>query len=88
MLDKVYERLRDTYSCTLSDNSDTKSIKVDVGFGFVLTITHKIRNGLNIFKVVSNRGSKPVYIGCPIDENGYSNIDPLYCFIDDFSGLL
>ena len=88
MLDKVYKGLRDTYSCTLNNNSDTKSIKIDVGFGFVLTVTHESRNGLNIFKIVSNRGSKPVYIGCPIDENGHSDINSLYCFIDDFSGLL
>lgn len=86
MLNKVYKRLQEEYSCTL--NSDAKSIKMDVGFGYVLTVTHEARNGLNIFKIVSNRGSKPVYIGCPIDDNGHSDLNPLYCFIDDFSGLL
>lgn len=86
MLDKVYKRLRDTYACTLNSNSD--SISIDVGFNLVLTVTHETRNGLNIFKIVSNRGSRPVYIGCPIDDEGYSDISPLYCFIDDFSSLL
>jgi hypothetical protein len=32
---------------------------------------------------VSNRGSKPVYIVCPIGEDGGSDIVPLYRFIDD-----
>ena len=84
MLDKVYARLRDSYACTFNN----KTIEIDVGFGFVLTITHELRDGLNIFKVVSNKGSKPVYIDCPIDENGYSDIVLLYRFIDDFSSLL
>lgn len=88
MLDKIYERLRDTYSCNLNNNSDTKSIEIDVGFGFVLTITLKVRIGFNVFKIVSNRGNKPVYIGCPIDDNGHSDIIPLFCFIDNFSSLL
>lgn len=88
MLDKVYERLRDTYACTLNNNSDTKSLKIDVGFGFVLTITHEVRIGVNVFKIVSNRGNRPVYIGCPINDNGYSDLNSLYCFIDDFSSLL
>ena len=88
MLDKVYKGLRDTYSCTLNNNSDTKSIKIDVGLGYVLTVTHEVRIGLNIFKIVSNKGSKPVYISCLIDDNGHSDITPLYCFIDDFCGLL
>ena len=88
MLDKVYERLRDTYSCTLNNNSVTKSMEIDVGFGFVLTITHEIRKGCNVFEIVSNRGGYPVYIGCPIDDNGYSDIKPLYCFINNFSSLL
>lgn len=88
MLDKVYKSLKDTYSCTLNINSDTKSIKIDVGFNLVLTVTHEVRIGLNIFKIVSNRGSRPVYISCPIDDDGYSDISPLDCFIDDFSSLL
>lgn len=88
MLDKVYKRLRDTYSCTLNNNSDTKSIEIDVGFNLVLTVTHEIRIGLNIFKIVSNRGSRPVYISCPIDDDGHSDIVSLYCFIEDFSSLL
>ena len=88
MLEKVYERLRDTYSCTLTNNSDTKSIEVDVGCGYVLTITHEVRIGLHVFTIVSNKGNKHVYIGCQIDNKGHSDLNPLYCFIDDFSGLL
>ena len=88
MLNVVYKRLQDEYSCTLNSNSNTKSIQIDVGFGFVLTVTHETRNGLNIFKIVSNRGNRPVFIGCPIDANGHSDLVPLYCFIDDFSSLL
>lgn len=88
MLNVVYKRLKDDYSCTFNSNSDTRSIQIDLGFGFVFTVTQETRNGLNIFKIVSNKGSRPVYIGCPIDDNGHSDIAPLYCFIDDFSSLL
>ena len=84
MLYKVYARLRDSYACTFTN----KTIEIDVGFGFVLTITHELRAGLNIFKIVSNRGSNHVYIDCPLDKNGYSDIIPLYRFIEDFSRLL
>ena len=84
MLDEVYARLTDSYACTF----DNESIKIDVGLGYVLTITHKVRNGCNIFTIISNKGRRPVNIVCPIDENGYSDIVPLYCFIDDFSSLL
>ena len=88
MLNKVYKNLRDTYFCTLTNNSDIKSIEIDIGYGYILTITHKLRNGLNVFKIVSNKGHRPIYISCPIDDNGYSDIYPLYWFIDDFSSLL
>ena len=83
MLDEVYARLTDSYACTF----DNESIKINVGRGYVLTITHKVRNGCNIFTIISN-GSRHVNIICPIDENGYSDIVPLYRFIDDFSNLL
>ena len=84
MLDEVYARLKNSYACTFNN----KSIKIDVGFGFILTITHRLRNGFNIFKIISNKGRRPVYINCPIDENGYSDIVSLYRFIDDFSNLI
>lgn len=86
MLEKVYKGLKDTYACTFS--SDLDAIYINVGFGLVINITHETRNGLNIFKIVSDRGSRPVYIGCPIDDNGHSDIAPLYCFIEDFASLL
>lgn len=88
MLNIVYERLQDVYSCTLSSNPNTKSIQIDVGSGFILTVTCETRIGSFIFKIVSNRGSRPVYIDCPIDDKGHTDLIPLYCFIDDFSSLL
>ena len=84
MLDEVYARLKNSYACTF----DNESIKINVGRGYVLTITLKLRNGCNIFTIISNRGRRPVNIICPIDKNGYSDIVPLYRFIDDFSNLL
>ena len=84
----IYEELRDTYSCTLRHNSITQFLQIDVGFGYVLTVTHEERKDFHQFTIVSNRGSKPVYIICPIDENGHSDIVPVYRFIDDFSNLL
>lgn len=84
----IYEELRETYSCTLRHNSITQFLEIDVGFGYVLTVTHEERKGFHQFTIVSNRGSKPVFIVCPIGEDGGSDIVPLYRFIDDFSNLL
>ena len=84
MLKKIYARLNDDYACAF----DNESIKIDVGLGYELTITHKVRNGCNIFTLISNKGSRPVKISCPIDEYGYSDIVSLYRFIDDFSDLI
>ena len=88
MLNTVYEKLRDTYSCTLGYNSITQFLSIDIGFGYILNITQKKRNELYLFTIVSNRGSKPVNIICPVDDNGYIDISRLYRFIDDFSNLL
>ena len=84
MLKEVYASLKNSYACTFNN----ESIKIDVGFGYIITITHKLRNGCNIFTIISNKGSRPVYISCPIDEYGYSDIVSLYRFIDDFSILI
>lgn len=84
----IYEELRESYACTLRHNSITQFIEIDVGFGYVLTVTHEERKDFHQFTIVSNRGSKPVFIVCPIGEDGGSDIVPLYRFIDDFSNLL
>ena len=84
----VYEELRETYSCTLRHNSITQFLEINVGFGYVLKVVHEEHERFHQFTIVSNRGNKPVYIICPIDEKGGSDIVPLYRFIDDFSNLL
>ena len=86
MIEVIYKRLRENYSCTL--NSKKNSIEIYIGSGYFLILTHKVQKNMNIFKIASNRGSKSVIIPCSIDENGHSDIMPLYCFIDDFSSLL
>jgi hypothetical protein len=88
LIEVVYEELRETYSCTLRHNSITQFLEINVGFGYVLKVVHEEHEKFHQFTIVSNRGSKPVYIICPIDEKGGSDIVPLYRFIDDFSNLL
>ena len=88
LLEVVYNELRETYACSLRDNSIGQVLVIDVGFGYVLSVTHEEHKEFHQFSIVSNRGSKPVYIICPIDEKGYSDIVPLYRFIDDFANLI
>ena len=88
MLNTVYEKLRDTYSCTLGYNSITQVLSIDIGVGYILNITLKKRNGLYLFTIVSNRSNRPVNIICPVNDNGYIDLSLLYRFIDDFASLL
>lgn len=88
LLEVVYNELRETYACSLRDNSISQVLVIDVGFGYVLSITHEEHEKFHKFNIVSNRGNKPVYIICPIDEKGHSDIVPLYRFIDDFANLI
>jgi hypothetical protein len=88
LLEVIYEELRETYSCTLCHNSIIQFIEIDVGFGYVLTVTHEEHKYFHQFTIMSNRGGKPVYIVCPIGEDGGSDIVPLYRFIDDFANLI
>ena len=84
----IYGELKDTYACTVRNNSVCQFLVIDVGFGYKLTVTHEEHEKFHKFNIVSNRGSKPVYIVCPIDDKGFSDIVPLYRFIDDFANLI
>ncbi len=88
LLEVIFNELRETYSCSLRNNSISQTLVIDVGFGYVLNVIHEERKEFHQFNIVSNRGSKPVYIICPIDEKGHSDIVPLYRFIDDFANLI
>lgn len=94
LIEVIYEELRNNfgYLCNIRPNSVTEVLHVDVGFGYTLYITHEEHEKFHKFIIQSNKGikkhNKPVCFVCPINEKGYSDIVPLYNFINDFANLI